>query len=198
MPPPGARSQDALDSERDRADAYSSLGVLCALVFGFAASLLYTVEPSQFRYGDTAPINQEALRGSLYSLSLSVALSGYGLMVFAMQYYHLKRLIAEGRHVQIKAFRNYVKKPRNFAKWSLPASMVCLLIGIIFKVNGSLQDPWANLDANRLTRDVAMILGLAMSLTLAQEVFVAYRSIRFRHEPRVEKGEAQVPEVPKV
>lgn len=77
------------ESDFASADAYGTISIISALMFGAALAVLFEVDPAdESKFGDS-PISKV-----IFSIAITVtcALSGYSTIIMVVQQYHIKRL----------------------------------------------------------------------------------------------------------
>lgn len=106
----------------DSSEAYSSIAVISALVFGFAVTTLVGVEGNRAQSGW-----YHVAFG--FCMSLVCALSAYGLVVMSLSYYHVRRLRVVAPE-QISSFLKQTFLYRHVARGTTWVAVALYLVGL--------------------------------------------------------------------
>ena len=104
-------------------DAYSSMALLTALLFGFSLTGLLEVEPASF--------NDVGLQRAFFVLMVLVlGLSAYTTIVMTFSYYFVSRLLADGRPDLAMSFLTHTFMARHVARALVQAAFVTLFAAV--------------------------------------------------------------------
>eukprot|EP00457_Paulinella_chromatophora_P019660 gb/GEZN01021403.1/.p1 GENE.gb/GEZN01021403.1/~~gb/GEZN01021403.1/.p1 ORF type:complete len:193 (+),score=21.45 gb/GEZN01021403.1/:38-616(+) len=114
----GKQSRLAGESRRDISDAYASIATVAALLFGFAAGTVVSVQVAF----------PPSLLQSLYffALTFSASLSAFSLIVMSISYYHIRNSRSDTDE-HLKGLDLYWRKTWVFRHWARRSTWLAVL-----------------------------------------------------------------------
>eukprot|EP00808_Paulinella_micropora_P027163 g16803.t1 len=147
------------DGRRDLSDAYASIATVAALLFGFAAATIVSVNVN------SPPTYLQSLY--FFVLNLSAALSAFSLVVMSISFYHIRNSKSETDQ-EIKRLELYWRKTWTFRHWARRAtwlSVLTYLLALCFFAFDVMDLPTALASSSVLGISCFLVLGTVVYMT---------------------------------